>query len=626
MRNSFQENEQPSRQSGKRAFGIALFVLAAGLFALAPACNAQADTSGNDAASSAQQVQQSAGNQAAEGGQSANQTAASAPVNVRIVRLSDVEGTVQILRGNETEFSHAVINMPLMQGSRITTGADGRAEIEFEDGSVARITPNSSLSITQLQGAADGTLVTAVEQQSGLIYYELRSDPQTPFKVTFGGQMVTLTANSTFRVNLGSAPPELAVIDGAAQVQGASDSYQAEVRQGKTIQFASSDSAKYTIADGITPNGFDEWNDQRDQEAAKEAQNQTPARVQQGGGSIMDSGIGWSDLDNAGGWYPLPGYGMVWQPFGVDADFDPYGNGMWADFGGGFGYSWVSGYPWGWLPFHCGMWSYIGGFGWGWMPGAYPFGGIGFGYGGYGYGGRRYPYTNIYGGPAGYRVPTPPTIAKGQVPPRIVRVGNPGAAAGSTMRGTNLKTAHLNTNAARPVTFNGTKIAPLHSMMTGVQVPTRNAALFNNYPARAFQGDIRSAMLNRTASMTHGSGSNVGGNGIGLRGSARFSMPASQARSFNVARGEQITNHSFGSANRTAFGQQTSFGPHGGSGGARSSFSGGGGFRGSGGGYHGGGSIGHAGGGGFSGGSHSGGSLGGMGHAAGGGGGGHTGH
>jgi hypothetical protein len=33
-----------------------------------------------------------------------------------------------------------------------------------------------------------------------------------------------------------------------------------------------------------------------------------------------------------------------------------------------FGYTWVSGYPWGWLPYHCGAWGYYP-FGWGWAPG-----------------------------------------------------------------------------------------------------------------------------------------------------------------------------------------------------------------------------------------------------------------
>lgn len=63
---------------------------------------------------------------------------------IRAVRLSNVVGSVQILAGTETQFAQAYPNMPLLQGSTLKTGEDGRAEIQFEDGSTIRLTPNSS--------------------------------------------------------------------------------------------------------------------------------------------------------------------------------------------------------------------------------------------------------------------------------------------------------------------------------------------------------------------------------------------------------------------------------------------------------------------------------------------------
>ena len=40
--------------------------------------------------------------------------------------------------------------MPLLQGSTLKTGEDGRAEIQLEDGSTIRLTPNSSAAMTVL--------------------------------------------------------------------------------------------------------------------------------------------------------------------------------------------------------------------------------------------------------------------------------------------------------------------------------------------------------------------------------------------------------------------------------------------------------------------------------------------
>ena len=611
-------------------------------------------------------------------------TVTEAPAAVRVVRLSDVEGTVRILRDKQTEFSQAMMNMPLAQGTSIQTGADGRAEIEFEDGSVARITPNSSLNLEKLATSPSGALETTVEQSSGLVYYELRNDAQTSYTVGFDQRTVMPTVNSTFRLNLAATPAEVAVIDGGLQVHGASNGYLAEVRQNQTIQFKPSNGSNYTIAQGIVPNGFDDWNDQRDEEAAKEAAKQTPARVQQGAGSIMDNGVGygWGDLDTYGSWYPLPGYGMMWQPNGAGPGFDPYGFGAWADMGG-LGVGWISGYPWGWLPFQYGMWSYIGGFGWGWMPGAYGMGmgmgmgGYGYGgYGGYGYGGyygrygnitQRHPYTNVYRGPAGYHAPAPPatlragTAMRGGAPSvNMVRVGSPALASRQIAAGRG--------NAARTVNFNGAKIAPLHSSMRGVTVPTRNAALYNNYSARAFPGGVRNALMSRTGNLGSGRlggstrpgnfrnqgsrsigsfhGSSMGAREGGARSAggrpfAGRSFGAANRQFGGVNRSFGAANRAFGGANRgvfgganrgafgssNAFGQHTVFGSHGSFGGVHSSFQGGNGFRGGsmGGGFHGGGFSGSSGGGFHGGGGGGGGFHGGGGGGHGGGGGGHGG-
>src|SRR2546425_4218298 len=60
---------------------------------------------------------------------------ASAESKARIVRLSEVQGRVQMDRGTGDGFDKTFLNMPVVEGSRLKTGDDGRAEVEFEDGS-----------------------------------------------------------------------------------------------------------------------------------------------------------------------------------------------------------------------------------------------------------------------------------------------------------------------------------------------------------------------------------------------------------------------------------------------------------------------------------------------------------
>jgi len=53
----------------------------------------------------------------------------------RIVRLSQVEGDVQIDRNTGQGYEKAFLNLPMTQGTKLRTGQDARAEIEFENGS-----------------------------------------------------------------------------------------------------------------------------------------------------------------------------------------------------------------------------------------------------------------------------------------------------------------------------------------------------------------------------------------------------------------------------------------------------------------------------------------------------------
>ena len=65
----------------------------------------------------------------------------------RIVRLSDVQGSVQIDKNTGMGFENAFLNLPVTQGTQLRTRDRGRAEIEFEDGSTLRLAPNTTVRV-----------------------------------------------------------------------------------------------------------------------------------------------------------------------------------------------------------------------------------------------------------------------------------------------------------------------------------------------------------------------------------------------------------------------------------------------------------------------------------------------
>src|SRR6266436_5865916 len=101
-------------------------------------------------------------------------SSASAGSKARIVRLSDVQGSVQMDRGTGDGLDKTFLNMPVIEGSRLKTGDDGRAEVEFEDGSALRIVPNSEVDFTRLSLGDDGQKLSTVQLASGMAYVNYR--------------------------------------------------------------------------------------------------------------------------------------------------------------------------------------------------------------------------------------------------------------------------------------------------------------------------------------------------------------------------------------------------------------------------------------------------------------------
>ena len=317
---------------------------------------------------------------------SAGTLAAQAPDTTALVRLSYVQGEVKVQQGDRTQFEQAQANMPLLAGFTLVTGQDGQAEVEFNDGSVARVTPASQLRLDTLPGADARTQPTEMTLLSGLGYFELNTANGQHFSVHFNAGEARPVTNSIFRISLDNAP-DLSVFTGTvrATVSGAFDQ---TVEEGGSLRFDANDASNVTTA-SIQSDTWDQWNQDRDNQIAQQAQQQTSARETSG----ATNEPGWDDLDAYGDWYPVEGYGNVWVPDNTPAGWDPYGNGYWANYPS-WGYTWISGYPWGWLPYHCGAWNYWNSFGWGWIPGQ-----CGLGW---------QPIVTIWNTPHGYRPPPRP--------------------------------------------------------------------------------------------------------------------------------------------------------------------------------------------------------------------------
>jgi FecR protein len=290
--------------------------------------------------------------------QTTNEAAPSSGASkVRIVRLSEVKGEVQLDRDTGRGFEPAMTNLPIVEHNRLRT-AMGVAEVEFEDNSTLRITPDSLVEFPQLERLPAGTTASSVHVIKGMAYVSLVKTQGNEFNLLFGQQKLQLPPSTHIRLHVDDSEAKLAVLDGTVRIDGPSGP--TDVPKKKTVTFHLQDQAQPIQTKDVAAEAFDTW----DKNAS--GYHAQSASLSAFGNSPYAYGVG--DMMYYGSFMNVGGCGSMWRPYFTSAAWDPYSNGAWAWYQGA-GYSWVSPYPWGWTPYHYGSWSYCSGAGWGWQPG-----------------------------------------------------------------------------------------------------------------------------------------------------------------------------------------------------------------------------------------------------------------
>lgn len=272
----------------------------------------------------------------------------------RIVRLSDVQGNVQIDKNTGIGFEAAFVNLPITQGTQLRTGDRGRAEIEFEDGSSLRLTPNTAVEFSKLGLSDDGKRISEVHLVQGMAYVNWLGKDN--LALDFSQEKLAIDRSAHFRVDASTQVANLAVFKGNVDVDGPNGKLSLEKKKNATFDITDND--KSTVANKIQEAPLDSWDKEASSYHDQYAKNN----------SNSPYGYGLADLNYYGAYSNVPGYGMMWQPYFTGVGWDPFMDGAWG-FYPGQGYMFASAYPWGWLPYRYGTWAFIPGMGWMWQPG-----------------------------------------------------------------------------------------------------------------------------------------------------------------------------------------------------------------------------------------------------------------
>jgi hypothetical protein len=283
-------------------------------------------------------------------------TPASGHSKIRIVRLSEVKGEVQLDRQTGKGFESAMANLPVIEGETLKTG-NGVAEVEFEDNSTVRVAQDSQIAFPRLELLPSGAKASSVNVIKGTIYVSLVNTKGNEFTVTAGQGKINLPPDTHVRLQLTQDQASLAVLHGEAMVEEPAGS--TTVDKNRTLTFNLAGQSQPVIAKNVEQEPLDSW----DKDATQ--YHKSFASASSYGNAPYSYGI--NDLNYYGSFSSGCG-GSLWRPYFTSASWDPYSSGAWAYYPSA-GYSWVSPYPWGWTPYHYGSWSFCQGIGWGWRPG-----------------------------------------------------------------------------------------------------------------------------------------------------------------------------------------------------------------------------------------------------------------
>ncbi len=269
----------------------------------------------------------------------------------RIARLSFIEGHVSFQHPNEVDWTDASINLALQPGDRIYSGNDGRAEIEFDEGSVLRLAEKTDIELVSMNED-----LVQIRVLVGLC--TLTRQGKVPFDISTPAASFHTIHEGVYRFDVTETGDSDGIVrKGSMRASGAN--FTRDVDKGELIHMEAGDNAAPVISRYEGRDGWDEWTDRRTaDEVARASTRYVPDYVY----------MGVSDLDRYGQWVDVGIYGYGWVPSYVGAGWSPYWDGRWC-YRPYWGWTWVSYEPWGWLPYHYGRWYFSSGFGWCWLPG-----------------------------------------------------------------------------------------------------------------------------------------------------------------------------------------------------------------------------------------------------------------
>ncbi len=270
----------------------------------------------------------------------------------RAGRLAELNGQVWIYATDSNEWIPATRNRPVTSGDRLSTEADGRAEVRIGS-TVLRVAPNTELEIRELDDDRLG-----LHLHSGSVSARLRTrEAAGEFDLVTGEGRFRTERSGNYRFDRNDDTTVATALSG--QITYENDGTALTVQQGQRVEFWKQRGVPQYATSTPQRDDFSDWVGSRDSREERSVSSRY----------VSPEMTGVEDLDRYGRWEQNTEYGPLWIPVTVAPGWAPYRMGHWA-WVRPWGWTWVDDAPWGFAPFHYGRWVYHRN-NWCWTPGRY---------------------------------------------------------------------------------------------------------------------------------------------------------------------------------------------------------------------------------------------------------------
>ena len=268
-----------------------------------------------------------------------------------VARLAWLEGDVSVARGEAPdEWQPGAVNAPLTTGDRLRVGSGGHAELQLR-GAVLFLAPGTELALSSL--ARDARSIALSSGTATVRVFELRGAQEV--ELATPNVSVALELPGVYRIDVStSGDGSISVARGRARAATA----EGDVRLGWGERMRVFGLARPTF-DVVDLGPGDAWGRWVDGRSRRFRNVRSAARVHA-------DVLGIDDLDEWGEWESTSEWGWVWFPRVSRTDWTPYRLGRWI-WREPWGWTWLSGEPWGWGPYHHGRWVLVQKR-WAWSP------------------------------------------------------------------------------------------------------------------------------------------------------------------------------------------------------------------------------------------------------------------